>query len=180
MRLCRRTYPCGNGLANPKIDSRSSPRIVRAIKIRQARLADAAVIAEFNRRMAWETERRRLNPARVKRGVARLLNNPAKGVYFVAEENGTVVGQLLITYEWSDWRDGNFWWIQSVYVREDFRGQGVFRALFAHVHKLAKRRQAACGLRLYVDAHNRTARKTYTRLGMKKTNYELFETDFVL
>lgn len=130
--------------------------------------------------MAWETERRRLNPARVRRGVNGLLKDPAKGIYFVAETDGTVVGQLLITYEWSDWRNGNFWWIQSVYVRADSRGQGIFRALFEHVGKLARKRRDACGLRLYVDAHNGGARQTYTRLGMKKTDYELFETDFVL
>ena len=130
--------------------------------------------------MAWETERRRLKPAVVKRGVAALLKSPARGYYFVAEENGDVVGQLLITYEWSDWRNGNFWWIQSVYVREDFRGQGIFRALFEHVQKLAKKRSDVCGLRLYVEAHNAGAQKTYARLGMKKTVYEMFESDFVL
>jgi GNAT superfamily N-acetyltransferase len=91
-----------------------------------------------------------------------------------------IVGQVLITYEWSDWRNGNFWWIQSVYVAEKFRGQGIFRALFNHVDALAKARTDVCGLRLYVDAHNASARKTYERLGMKRTNYELFETDFVL
>lgn len=150
------------------------------LRIRRANLADAPVIVEFNRRMAWETERRRLNPARVRRGVARLLKDSAKGVYFVAEENGAVVGQLLVTYEWSDWRNGTFWWIQSVYVREDSRGRGIFRALFQRIRQLAKKRRDVCGLRLYVDAHNGGARKTYTRLGMKKTDYELFETDFVL
>jgi GNAT superfamily N-acetyltransferase len=165
---------------NPRIDSPRDARIVRGIKIRDARPADAAVIAGFNRRMAWETERRRLDPARVRRGVVALLRDKAKGAYFVAEKNGTVVGQLMITYEWSDWRNGNFWWIQSVYVRADSRGQGIFRALFEHVGKLARKRRDARGLRLYVDAHNGGARQTYTRLGMKKTDYELFETDFVL
>lgn len=165
---------------NRKIDSLRHARIVRAIIIRKARPSDIAVIAEFNRRMAWETERRRLNPDRVRRGVSALLKQPGKGIYFVAETKGAVVGQLLITYEWSDWRNGTFWWIQSVYVREDLRGQGIFRRLFKQVAKLAKKRRDACGLRLYVDAHNGGARQTYTRLGMKKTGYELFETDFVL
>jgi len=86
----------------------------------------------------------------------------------------------LITYEWSDWRNGNFWWIQSVYVAEDFRSGGVFKALFDHVHTLAKARADVCGLRLYVDAHNAKARQAYERLGLKKTDYELFEMDFVL
>lgn len=134
--------------------------------------------------MALETERRQLEIERVRQGVDALLRDPAKGAYFVAENeaNGatTAVGQLLITYEWSDWRNGNFWWIQSVYVAEKFRGQGVFRALFNHVDQLARARKDVCGLRLYVDADNDSARKTYERLGMIRTNYELFETDFVL
>ncbi len=134
--------------------------------------------------MALETERRRLDIQRVRDGVKGLLSDPAKGAYFLAEidNNGTptIVGQLLITYEWSDWRNGNFWWIQSVYVTEGFRGQGVFRALFNHIDALAKARKDVCGLRLYVDADNASARKTYERLGMKRTNYEFFETDFVL
>ena len=141
-------------------------------------------MAEFNSRMAWETENRRLDPERVRQGVAALLSDPAKGTYFLAEgqQDGTitVAGQLLITYEWSDWRNGNFWWIQSVYVAEEFRGRGVFRALFNHVHTLAKGRKDVCGLRLYMDAQNQTARQTYERLGLKQTDYELFEIDFVM
>lgn len=131
-----------------------------------------------------ETERRELDLARVTQGVAALLDDPAKGTYFVAESSadvaGAVVGQLLITYEWSDWRNGNFWWIQSVYVKEAFRGRGIFRALFEHVRMLAKERHDVCGLRLYMDAHNARARQVYKQLGMKQTEYELFETDFVL
>ena len=150
------------------------------MKIRQARTTDAAVIADFNRRMAQETERRRLKPVRVRRGVSALLKDRAKGIYFVAEEKGTVVGQLLITYEWSDWRNGNFWWIQSVYVAPKFRRQGVFRALYAHVHRLAKSSRAVCGLRLYVDADNARAQKTYALLGMARSHYEIYELDFVL
>jgi GNAT superfamily N-acetyltransferase len=141
-------------------------------------------VAGFNSRMAWETEKRRLDPDRVRQGVATLLGDPAKGTYYLAgTDNGsatTVAGQLLITYEWSDWRNGNFWWIQSVYVAEKFRGRGVFRALFEHIHKLAKSRKDVCGLRLYMDAANETARRTYQRLGLKRTDYELFEIDFVI
>jgi GNAT superfamily N-acetyltransferase len=153
-------------------------------KIREAKLADTAIIADFNARMALETEQRRLDIHRVRNGVHALLSDPTKGAYFIAEAEAdgaiTIVGQLLITYEWSDWRNGTFWWIQSVYVEERFRGQGIFRALFNHVDQLAKSRNDVCGLRLYVDAHSHSARKTYERLGMKRTNYELFETDFVL
>ena len=150
------------------------------MNIRQARTTDAAVIADFNRRMARETERRRLIPARVHRGVSALLKDRAKGIYFVAEEKGAVVGQLLITYEWSDWRTGNFWWIQSVYVVPECRQRGVFRALYAHVHGLAKSRRDVCGLRLYVDADNTRAQKTYANLGMARSRYEIFELDFIL
>ena len=113
-------------------------------------------------------------------GVQALLDDPAKGIYVIAESDGTPVGQLLITYEWSDWRNGNFWWLQSVYVLEPFRGRGVFRALFEHVQELAKARPDVCGLRLYMDADNSRARQTYHRLGWKPTRYELFEIDFVL
>jgi GNAT superfamily N-acetyltransferase len=152
--------------------------------IREAKLTDTAIIADFNARMALETEQRNLDIERVRQGVHALLSDPAKGAYFISEIEAdgstTIAGQLLITYEWSDWRNGNFWWIQSVYVEEKFRGQGIFRALYNHVDQLAKARNDVCGLRLYVDAHNHSARETYERLGMKRTNYELFETDFVL
>ena len=153
------------------------------IAIRQATRSDAATIADFNSQMALETEQRKLEPERVRAGVDALLADPAKGSYYLAEtpnRTQAIAGQLLITYEWSDWRNGNFWWIQSVYVAKEFRGNGIFRALFEHVETLAKERDAVCGLRLYVDAHNDGARKTYERLRMTRTNYELFEIDFVL
>jgi len=116
--------------------------------------------------------------------VTALLSDPARGTYFLAEEMSqnkpSAAGQLLITYEWSDWRNGNFWWIQSVYVAAPFRGQGVFRALFNHVRELASASKDVCGLRLYMDAHNASARQAYDRLGLKQTNYQVFEMDFVL
>ena len=153
------------------------------IKVRQAKLTDAAIIAEFNSRMAWETEKRRLDPERVKAGVTALLRDDSKGRYFVAEattvSGRAVAGQLLITSEWSDWRNGTFWWIQSVYVVEAFRSNGVFRALFRHVQSLARARPDVCGLRLYMEANNDRARQAYERLGLKKTHYEMFEMDFV-
>jgi GNAT superfamily N-acetyltransferase len=148
------------------------------MKIRKARLTDAAVIADFNSRLAWETEQLRLNSAIVNRGVRALLKDAAKGTYFVAEENGAVIGQLLITCEWSDWRNGFFWWIQSVYVAAEFRSGGVFRALFGQVQKLAKSRRDVCGLRLYVEKNNRRAQQAYDRLGMKHTHYQIYETSF--
>ena len=146
-------------------------------KIRKAIPRDASVIADFNRRLAMETESLELDPSRVLAGVTALLDHPARGVYYVAEVNGALAGQLLITYEWSDWRNGNIWWIQSVYVAESHRGAGVFRALFQHVRELAGREGNVPNLRLYVEAHNHRARQAYDKLGFKKTHYEIFELD---
>jgi len=148
------------------------------MKIRKARPADAAVIATFNRNLAWETEQLRLHAATVGSGVRALLRDAAKGTYFVAEQDGVVIGQLLITYEWSDWRNGNFWWIQSVYVTPESRRGGVFRALFSHIQQLAKSRRDVCGLRLYAEKTNRRAHQAYERLGMGHTHYEIYETSF--
>ena len=161
--------------------TRTLPVALRTqMKIRKARTADAAIIADFNRCIAWETEALKLDPTRVRRGVTGLLKDSSKGIYFVAEHDGAITGQLLITYEWSDWRNGNFWWIQSVYVAPEFRGRGVFKALFKHIHKLAGRSKSVCGLRLYMHATNKRARRAYERLGMKLSHYEIFEMDFVL
>jgi GNAT superfamily N-acetyltransferase len=122
----------------------------------------------------------KLKPEVVRSGVAAVLNDASKGVYYVAETNGAVVGQLMITYEWSDWRNGNLWWIQSVFVKEEFRGQGVFRALFKHLEDMARSDAGVAGLRLYMHAENEAARRTYERLGMRHSDYEVFELDFVL
>ncbi len=148
-----------------------------AMKIRKARLTDAAVIADFNARLAWETEQLKLDAQTIRRGVRAVLNDAARGTYFVVEVDGAVIGQLLITHEWSDWRNGNFWWIQSVYVAAAHRQSGVFRALFDYVQKLAQTRRDVCGLRLYVEQNNDRAQQTYAKLGMTKTHYEVFETD---
>lgn len=153
---------------------------MNSIQIRQAVKSDAEEIAAFNALMALETENRTLDSQTLRNGVEAVFNDPSKGVYYVAVEGGSVIGQLMITYEWSDWRNGNFWWIQSVYVRRESRGKGVYRALHEHVHQLARERKDVCGLRLYVDGHNNRAKETYARLGMTKTEYELFEIDFVL
>jgi GNAT superfamily N-acetyltransferase len=145
------------------------------MNIRQAHAGDADIVAQFNVALAKESEQLDLEPGRVKAGVAALLRDPAKGLYFVAEEAGAVVGQLLITHEWSDWRNGDFWWLQSVYVRPDFRRRGVFQALFDHVLKRAAQQADVCGLRLYVDTRNAPARKVYERLGLKETHYHVLE-----
>jgi GNAT superfamily N-acetyltransferase len=147
------------------------------LKIREAVPADAPVIAAFNLRLADESEGLRLEAGTVRAGVAAELTDPTKGIYYVAEMEGAVVGQLMITYEWSDWRNGTIWWIQSVFVKPEFRRAGVFRSLFNHVRTLAQRREDVCTLRLYVYADNARARQSYERLGMSRTHYEIFELD---
>ncbi|MBK9167330.1 MAG: GNAT family N-acetyltransferase [Bryobacterales bacterium] len=145
--------------------------------IRPARPDDAAVIASFNAAMALETESVVLDPKRVHAGVAALLADPSKGFYTVAETEGTVIGQTMVTYEWSDWRNGVFWWLQSVYVATGWRGRGVFRKLLEHIEIRA--RAEACGLRLYVERHNQRAARVYETLGFAPTAYNLYEKDFV-
>ena len=147
------------------------------IRIREGALSDAQVIADFNVQLAEESEGLRLDEALVQAGVAAVLKDPAKGLYYIAEVEGEVVGQLMITYEWSDWRNGNIWWIQSVFVKPEFRRAGVFRSLFNHVRTLAQRREDVCTLRLYVHSENARARQSYERLGMSRTHYEIFELD---
>ena len=143
--------------------------------IRVAAPADIETIASFNEAMATETEGKTLDPATIRAGVRGLFARPDLGFYIVAEDGGRIVGQLMITYEWSDWRDGVFWWIQSVYVRPEVRGKGVYRALHEHVRAMAKAAGAVCGFRLYVEKENAAAQETYRRLGMHETPYVLFE-----
>lgn len=151
-----------------------------AIVIRQATPGDAPLIAQYNAFMALETENRVLDQEILRNGVEAVLKDPALGLYYLAEANGKVAGQLMITYEWSDWRNGTFWWIQSVYVREDYRMKGVFKALFRHVESEARSRKGVCGLRLYVEHGNEKAKQIYEKLGMARTDYQLYERDFIL
>ena len=147
--------------------------------VRPATESDAATIADFNRAMAWETEHKTLDPATIHAGVHSLLSRPEYGFYLVAETETQVVGCLLVTFEWSDWRNGLFWWIQSVYVHPDFRRRGVFKALYGAVEAKARETPDVCGLRLYVERDNDTAQKTYAALGMTETPYRLFEAEFL-
>ena len=148
-------------------------------QIREALADDAPVIIEFNRRLAWETERKRLDPAKLAAGVAGVFGKPGRGRYFVATtaEGGAqrVVGQLMITYEWSDWRNGFFWWIQSVYVVPVQRRRGLYQLLHEHVRALAARTDGVYGLRLYVERDNENAQRTYRRMGMEETAYRIYE-----
>jgi ribosomal protein S18 acetylase RimI-like enzyme len=145
------------------------------LRIRLAQPHDAPLLAEFNIAMAHETEGKRLLPAVVGAGVRRMLAEPALGFYLVAEAGGAVAGSLMVTTEWSDWRNGRFWWIQSVYVRREWRRRGVYRALYRHLGETAEREPDVCGFRLYVERENIDAQRTYRSLGMEGTDYLLFE-----
>lgn len=144
--------------------------------IRQATLDDADTIARFNVAMASETEDKPLDLEVVTRGVHGLFKRPEAGRYVVAiDATDNIVGQLMLTYEWSDWRDGMFWWIQSVYVTPARRRTGVYRALYQHVLDTAHEVGEVCGIRLYVEVDNQPAKATYESLGMNKCHYDMYE-----
>lgn len=142
--------------------------------VRPARPQDADTLTDFNAAMAWDTEHLRLDRPTLAAGVRAALADPAKARYFVGELDGRVAGMLMLTLEWSDWRNGEIWWIQSVYVHPDFRRRGVFKAIYRHVESLA-RQQNAVGLRLYVVHSNKAAQETYRQLGMELSEYLVME-----
>ncbi len=146
--------------------------------IRPAVHDDFAILADFNIRMALETENHQLDRAVVENGVQAALEDDRHGQYLVAEQDGMVVGCLLITYEWSDWRNGNIWWVQSVYVAPEHRRQGVFRALCEHAETEAKNNPQSVGLRLYVEKDNQTAQAVYEKLGWTRPGYLVMERMF--
>jgi len=148
---------------------------MREIVIRPARREDVAVIAAFNQAMAMETEGRHLVDAIIVPGVQALLDHPERGFYIIAECEQQPVACLLVTYEWSDWRNGLFWWIQSVYVIQDFRRQGVYRQMYDHLKQMAVESGGICGFRLYVDNDNQRAQATYSDLGMSECHYRMYE-----
>jgi GNAT superfamily N-acetyltransferase len=150
------------------------------IAIRRARPEDAATIVKNNRAMAQETENKPLDPATAQAGVAEALKSPRHGFYLLAEKSGRVVGQTLITCEWSDWRNADFWWIQSVYVDPKERRTGIFRSLYEHVLKEAEQDPQVCGLRLYVHRDNQRAHEVYRSLGMNPAHYNMFKKDLAL
>jgi len=145
------------------------------MRIRLAARDDAQVLIEFNSAMALETEDKQLFPEVIGAGVRHLLTHAGSGFYVIAEAGGEVAGSLMITTEWSDWRNGDFWWIQSIYVRPEFRRQGVYRRLYRYVQQLAARRPSVCGFRLYVERDNRRAKAAYRAAGMQQTRYLVFE-----
>ena len=145
------------------------------MNLRLAAPADAQTLVEFNCAMALETEGKRLLPEVIGAGVRSLLASPRAGFYVVAQHENLVTGALLVTKEWSDWRNGEFWWIQSVYVREEWRRKGVYKALYRHIQPLAAQDPAVCGFRLYVERENARAQEAYRALGMQQTHYLVFE-----
>lgn len=146
--------------------------------IRQGELGDLQVLVEFNQALIYETENKQLPINDINAGVETLLKNPSLGFYLLAQKNNQVVGSLMVTTEWSDWRNGLYWWIQSVYIHPDFRRQGVFKALYQAVKQQAKTQTSGLkvsGFRLYVEKENVIAKRTYQSLGMEKSHYEIFE-----
>ncbi|BFU95057.1 MAG: N-acetyltransferase, GNAT family [Nitrospira sp.] len=159
--------------------SHASDRLI----IRRARESDVPSIIGFSAALALETEGRELDPARLRHGTLALLDSPTHGFFMVAEishPDRRLVGQLMITFEWSDWRNGVFWWIQSVYVDPAWRRQGVFRQLHDTVVQEAASDPAVCGIRLYVEKANHVAKHVYDRVGLASSGYEVYETDFTL
>ena len=144
------------------------------ITIREASVDDAKTIIYFQQQMAIETEGLSLDGMVLNGGVMAVFDDPLKGRYFVADNDGTVIASLLITYEWSDWRNSYVWWFQSVYVLPDYRRRGIFRSMYAYIRDQADLKGAA-GLRLYVESNNATARKTYEALGMTSEHYTMYE-----
>jgi GNAT superfamily N-acetyltransferase len=150
------------------------------VRVRPAYPRERATLVEFNRALARETEGRELDPERVRAGVDAVFSDPSRGTYHVALAGEEILGALLVTSEWSDWRNGAFWWIQSVYVLPAARRSGVFRQLYEFVLARARSNPDVCGLRLYVEHENARAQTVYERLGMHPARYRFFELDFVL
>ena len=144
------------------------------LQVRRGQIADAQTIASFQIAMALETEDKRLDPQVVLPAVRSVFDDDSKGFYLVAEIDGIVVGGLMITYEWSDWRNCDMWYIQSVFVQPQSRGRGVFSALYARVIEMA-REAGTMFVRLYVEIENERAQRTYERLGMKRMPYYLYD-----
>jgi len=146
--------------------------------IRSPRKEEIPVIVRFNQLLALESENKVLDETILRRGVQRALSEPTLCRYFVAEMAGRVVGQTMVTYELTDWRDGVTWWIQSVYVEKGERGKGVFRALYQHIRRTAQADPDARAIRLYVEQHNQSAIATYRKLGMVDAGYFVYEEEF--
>jgi ribosomal protein S18 acetylase RimI-like enzyme len=145
------------------------------MNIRLAQKTDAAALVEFNQAMALETEGKRLDSKILKSGVEAVFADEKKGFYVVAEDENEIVGALMVTFEWSDWRSNWFWWIQSVYILPNVRGRGIYRLLYEFVKRKAEESGSVCGFRLYVEKENVRAQKVYEKLGMDESHYLMYE-----
>ena len=145
------------------------------ITVRKGKQSDNQTVVDFQIRMAKETEQVDLDRDIVNKGVNAVFNNPEKGIYFVAESGGKIIASLLITFEWSDWRNGDVYWIHSVYVLPELRKKGVFKTMYLHMKNIVQKDKNIWGLRLYVDKTNTNARKVYEIMGMDCNHYMLFE-----
>lgn len=148
------------------------------VNILRAESESVSILVKFNLEMARETEAKELDPEVLLAGVKGIFENPGRGFYLVAKNGDEVVGSLMVTKEWSDWRNGDFWWVQSVYVLPDFRKQGVFGKLYEKVREMALAEKGVCGCRLYVERDNVAAQSAYERRGFLETHYRLFEDSF--
>lgn len=145
------------------------------ISIRPAKIEDAAALVEFNQAMALETEGKYLDKETLTGGVEAVFHAADKGFYVIAESDGEIVGGLMVTFEWSDWRNAWFWWIQSVYILPDFRGRKIYRLLYEFVREKGRAAKDVCGFRLYVERENERAQKVYEKLGMVESHYLMYE-----
>ena len=145
------------------------------MNIRLAQKEDVVSLVEFNQAMALETEGKQLKPEILHSGVNAVFDDSKKGFYVVAENAGEIVGGLMITYEWSDWRNAWFWWIQSVYILPEYREQGIYRMLYEYIKQKAEESKDVCGFRLYVEKENRRAQKVYEKTGMESSYYVMYE-----
>lgn len=148
---------------------------IQTMIIRKAKPEELSILCAFQQQMALETEKLHLDENTLSSGIQAVFNDPSKGCYYVAEEGNKIVGMLLITYEWSDWRNRTVYWIQSVYVLPEHRRQGVYKALYEHILNQAKESHSVGGIRLYVDNSNHQAKLVYTRSGMNGDHYQVFE-----
>ena len=153
--------------------------MMTAIDIRDATRGDIAFLADCNIAMAYESEKKHLDREVLTRGIVAVFDHPERGFYIVAERDGTPVGSLLITHEWSDWRNGGWWWIQSVYVMPQARRNGVFSTMYREIDKRARASPGVIGLRLYVEKENARAQATYAALGMEPAYYSLYQASFI-
>ena len=148
------------------------------INIRKATAIDLETLVDFNSAMARETEEKTLDLETLRRGIAEMLEDDSLGFYLVAEADGASVGQLMVTTEWSDWRNTHFFWLQSVYVKPEYRRRGVFRRLYEWVERQARKSGNVCGIRLYVERTNTRAQEAYVNVGMAHSHYDMYEVEF--